>query len=176
MVAQFERDLAWSFDQVDSDSHAIRRRFPRAVSIAPADITTDRQGIDYLVRLPYGKTIGIQVKRRRQCRHHWRHWDTPEIALEISSGNRPGWATSPPASDWTLFLFDDLPDAAVWVNSQALYRAVLTHREMWTAQYGLRSCGTKMGATSWVGSFIPVPVPVAMAACNIRSRSHMASL
>ena len=162
-VHDFQESLAKSQAQADAPwwLEVYRKAFPDLQSsvCVRQDGWAQRGGIDRVLTLSSGKTLTIDEKVRE---NNW-----PDIALESWSQhygykdprNVPGWAAKKLACDFIAYAF--VPSATCYLLPfQTLRRAFMANYLDWKREHGELPARNNGYQTL----FVPVPIPVLMAA------------
>lgn len=146
----------------------LRRAFDGVVSVDPADIALDKSGVDFVVTLRRGATIGVDLKAREAgCSRFWN--DGPELALETWSvcptddgAGRPGWTLDEAkATDYTMHTFDSADSMEVFVLPfQQLRTAFRRNLSDWRVSYRV----ARQSSGRWQSECVFVPARVVMEA------------
>lgn len=157
----------FSQTQVDSDFAIIKAYFPKCIEVVKSDITDDKQGIDYLVRLEEGGEIFIDVKRREKgASKYWTHSE-PELPLEVWSvveKKKIGWTINGSLkTHYVLYAFDKLDSEKVYmIPFQLLRKVFLENGRIWAGKYGLKT----QDSGQWHSQAIFVPASVVLLAIS----------
>lgn len=148
----------------------LRRAFVGVVSVESTDLATDKSGVDFLITLRRGATIGIDLKAREAgCSRYWN--DGPELALETWSvcpshydAGKPGWTLDEAkATDYTMHTFDSADSMEVYVLPfQQLRTAFRRNLSAWRSAYRV----ARQNSGRWQSECVFVPAHVVMAAIN----------
>ena len=120
----------------------LERQFPHALGVERAPNFDDRLGADYLIRMPYARTLTADVKVRAR---DYAAIGQPDILLEIWADvdkAKPGWALDETKlTDYVLFYWRDTGRTALF-DAHALRAVFKANLPIWKRQYGSKVTGT----------------------------------
>lgn len=130
-ITNFAKDLADSLTATESPLvwDAIKQHFPSALQAHKCHEKNDKLGADILVEMEGGEVIRIDLKTRKKDFAYGKR-DDIDIALELTYGSKPGWATKPTIADYYLFVCMDTGRSACLPASQ-LHLATLRNGDAW---------------------------------------------
>lgn len=167
-VRSFTADYELSLSYADADRQLLASHFGvqvEAVEKTPSEM--DRQGVDYLVSLPDGATVTVDMKRRsRGSSRCWRDSTVPELGIELEAcPGKPGPLVSdrPLPDYWALYVAD--LDRLYLLSCEPLRAATRANFDRWAHEYPFVEHRTLRADGSYYRSpTIYVPLPVVQAA------------
>ncbi len=167
-VTDFRRDLAASMDAESNPLvlAAIRQWFPDCLKVHRAHKENDCLGIDVWVERPMAKMVGVDLKIRN-VDFAWKQSQPMDVVLELSYGNRPGWAMKSTATQTYLFVCIDTGRSAAF-DAGPMREALENNLDNWRRKYKMLTTRTGSYAGGTVDSVaICIPCDVLEAACQV---------
>lgn len=172
MIHDFGERLAFSQSEahVKAVTEFLKREIPGCVDAVKTDITTDKKGIDYIVKLKGGAEIGVDEKMRDKGASKYWYYDEAELALETWSVYRSvlGWTFSTKTNvDYILYTFDPSDWDKAYLFPYQLLRMALHHNgEDWAEKFSIK-LQTSNGWQSQA-MFVPASVVVDAVAAEMQ--------
>ncbi|MBR1396300.1 MAG: hypothetical protein IJ563_02040 [Selenomonadaceae bacterium] len=136
----FKQNFQWSNEQAKDDIALLHSYYSEAAQIQRADKSLDKKGVEYIVTLPNGKPINIDVKRRKVgSSNHWRNRNDPELAIEINSNDhKSGWLFNLDyLTDKVLYIFDKADSDTTFLLDYRKLRIIATKfKDFWIKKFG----------------------------------------
>jgi hypothetical protein len=161
-TSSFVKDLDYSHRAVNSGRERLflYLAWPDATSLDKNVKPGNDEGEDWKATFPDNSTKVADVKRRKVDQARW--WANPlipEVALETTNGDRPGWAVKKsPKTTHFLFVFDSAPKVAFLVEATSLIETFNRHLVEWTAKYHSFTKKSEKDGRTWYSDFVPVPI------------------
>lgn len=179
MTYDFDERLAFSQGQrVNSDIELLKRAIPHCVEVVKTDTETDKQGIDYIVRLEGGAEIGVDVKTRDKGASKYWDYGEAELALELWSvcpvndiTGKKGWTLSDKTNvDFILYTFNEADWNKFYLLPYQLLRMAFLHNgHSWVKKYPRK----RQTSNSWESEAIFIPASVVMEAIKAEMQGFM---
>lgn len=154
----------------ETPDELLRRAFVGVVSVDVADIALDKSGVDFVVTLRRGGTIGVDLKAREEgCSRYWN--DGPELALETwsvcpsaTSAGKAGWTLDEAkATDYTMHTFHSSDSMEAYVLPfQQLRTAFSRNVAEWSRRYRV----ARQSSGRWQSECVFVPARVVVDELN----------
>jgi hypothetical protein len=131
MKNDFHKDLKYSFSKKDFWAKVYKKAFSIMTGIV--DLSDDKkaqaEGIDTIIKLPYGGILSIDEKMRRQYR--------PDVLIEYVSNdksNSPGWIEKDLKIDFIAYAYMDI-NRVLFVPYNELKKLWSDNKEAWLKRY-----------------------------------------
>lgn len=133
-ITDFAADLAASHKATSSPIvwEAITRHFPGALNAHPCHVENDKRGADVIIELNGQKPVMVDLKTRGK--DYAKHRNDIDVVLELSYGNRPGWAAKETLADYYLFVCMDSGRSACF-QAHELHQVTARHSHEWASTY-----------------------------------------
>lgn len=145
---------------------ALRDCFPAALQVHRAHKQNDQLGIDVFLEYPGGRMYPIDYKIRR-VDYAARRGAPMDILLEISFGDKPGWALKPTKAQGFLFVCLDTGRAAAFA-AEAVRLALERNLPDWSSSFKTIDTATSAfdGGEPIISKALIVPADALTAACE----------
>lgn len=145
---------------------ALRDCFPGALQSHRAHPQNDQLGVDVWLEYPGARMVRVDLKIRKTD-YGARHGAPLDIVLEITFGDKPGWAMKETKADGYLFVCTDTGRAAAF--SAKLLRLALEHNLAdWSQRFQTIETASEAfnGGDPIISKALVVPANVLTAACE----------
>jgi hypothetical protein len=155
----FHQDLAASLAAEEHPAvlAAFATCFPDALKIHRAHPENDQLGVDAWVEYPGARMVRVDLKIRKTD-FGLRTGGHVDCVLEISVGDRPGWAMKSSKTDVYMFVFLD-SGRAVAFGAADVRQALKVHRADWMKRFKVVRPPTDFGNGRSAVSSLAIAVP-----------------
>lgn len=129
-VTDFAKDLAESHSATFSPVvwDAIKRHFPSALKAHQCHVENDKRGADVIVELMGEKPVMVDLKTRKK--DYAKNRSDIDVVIELTYGNKPGWANKETLADYYLYVCMDTGRSACF-PAKELQEAAARHSSTW---------------------------------------------
>ena len=163
MIHDFTERLEFSLGENRfHDERIIREIIPNCIKVEKTNSADDKDGVDYVVHLPDGGKVNVDVKTRdKGASRYWKGGE-PELALEIWSvcpkfgqDGKRGWTLSSSTQvDYILYKFHEQDSSKVYMLPyQQLRMSFLRNGSEWIRKYGRK----RQDSGAWQSEAVFVP-------------------
>jgi hypothetical protein len=131
-ITDFHKDLAESHKATSSPLvwEAITRHFPDALNAHPCHLENDKRGADVIIELNGKKPVMVDLKTRKK--DYAKRRSDIDVVIELTYGNKAGWAAKDTLADYILFVCMDSGRSACFPAPE-LRQATARHSEAWAS-------------------------------------------
>jgi hypothetical protein len=166
-ITNFKNDLAESHTATSSPIvwKAITRHFPGALNAHQCHVENDKRGADVIIELNGEKPVMVDLKTREKDFSYGRR-DDIDVVIELTYGNKPGWATKETLADYYLFVCKDTGRSACFPAPE-LRQATVRHSEAWASTFKQLATITGGQYSNVVSHAVVVPANVVAQAIQL---------
>ena len=128
-------------------------------------VENDKRGADVIIELNGEKPVMVDLKTREKDFSYGRR-DDIDVVIELTYGNKPGWATKETLADYYLFVCKDTGRSACFPAPE-LRQATVRHSEAWASTFKQLATITGGQYSNVVSHAVVVPANVVAQAIQL---------